>query len=61
MHITRKFFFFFCFWSDLPFIYAKNTYKCMTNLLTPLCCTSVIFSADSKWDEMKIKNTNNVC
>lgn len=55
------FFFFFCFWSDLPFIYAKNTYKCMTNLLTPLCCTSVIFSADSKWDEMKIKNTNNVC
>lgn len=33
----------------------------MTNLLTPLCCTSVIFSADSKWDEMKIKNTNNVC
>lgn len=27
----------------------------MTNLLTPLCCTSVIFSAESKWDEMKIK------
>lgn len=27
----------------------------MTNLLTPLCCTSVIFSAESKWDEMEKK------
>lgn len=32
----------------------------MTNLLTPLCCTSVIFSAESKWDEMEKKNTKSM-
>lgn len=58
MHITRKWFYFiFCFRSDLR-LYMQKIH--MTNLLTPLCCTSVIFSAESKWDEME-KKIQKVC